>query len=160
MRLDLFFKFLNRQVLPKEVGERSQAENSQASSNSCKGPYRSKAISSNKTEQRVSSASALLGEVKQETVNKCHFRKKPGHESGNCYSAKKKSIEERWKVARDKKLCFNCLKPSHTDHNYRNCRQPRTTVLPNDLERNFIDCFIQIANKFKALHYVDVSKIQ
>ena len=126
--IDLFFKFLNRQVMSKEAGERSQTENSQASSSSSKGPYRSKAISSNKTEQRVSSASALLGEVKQETVKNCHFCNKQGHESGNCYSAKKKSIEERWKIVRDKKLCFNCLKPSHTDHNSRNCRQPSCTA--------------------------------
>ena len=97
--IDLF-KFLNRQVMPKEAGERSQAENSKASSSSSNCPYRSKAISSNqKKKQRVSPTSTLLGEVKQETVNNCHFCKKPGHESGNCYSAKKKSIKERWKVA-------------------------------------------------------------
>ena len=61
-------------------------------------------------------------------MNNCHFCNKQGHESGNCYSAKKKSIEERWKIVRDKKLCFNCLKPSHTDHNSRNCRQPSCTA--------------------------------
>ena len=35
--IDLFFKFLNRQVMSKEVGQRSQAENSQARPGSAEG---------------------------------------------------------------------------------------------------------------------------
>ena len=70
----------------------------------------------------------MLGEVQEETVSYCYFCKKSGHESGNCYSAKKKSVQNRWEIVKDSKLCFNCLKPSNPGHNYRSCRQPSCTA--------------------------------
>ena len=42
--IDLFFKFLNRQVMSKEARERIQTESSHSSTSSSKGPYRSKSI--------------------------------------------------------------------------------------------------------------------
>ena len=69
----------------------------------------------------------LLGEVQQETVSYCYFCKKSGHKSGNCYS-EKRSVQNRWEIVKDRKLCFNSFKPSNPGHNYRSCRKPSCTA--------------------------------
>ena len=115
--IDRFFRFLNRQVVSKEAGERSSIENALASS---QGDYhfhsfkrkvdRSRPGNMGKRNRPViSSASALVAGVKQQPDSSCAFCEKKGYGTVDCSQAKTKSVGERWKQAKDKKLCFNCL---------------------------------------------------
>ena len=124
--IDLLFKFLNRHVLSREAGERSQLESYCSKGDSNKHQNRSQASHFNK--KGISSASALVGSAIQSRNNKCGFCNKLGHESVPCYAAKKMSIQKRWEVAKENKLCFNCLKLSNVGHNSVCCRHPSCTV--------------------------------
>ena len=73
-------------------------------------------------DSRFSSATALATQTSQETVNqgqnnqnKCGFCEK-NYESKKCFGFKKKSVDERMQTAKDKGLCFNCLKPLSFTH--------------------------------------------
>ena len=76
----------------------------------------------------ISSASALVAGVKKQPDSSCAFCGKKDHETVNCSQARKKTVDERWKQANDKKLCFNCLRPTNNCHNSGNCRQPSCTA--------------------------------
>ena len=134
--IDRFFRFLNRQVVSKEAGERSSIENALASSQGDNHSHsfkrkvdRSRPGNMGKRNRPViSSASAFDSGVKQQSDSSCAFCGKKDHETVNCSQAKKKSVDERWKQAKDKKLCFNCLRPTNNFHNSGNCRQPSCTA--------------------------------
>ena len=66
--------------------------------------------------------------VKQTHDSLCAFCNKKGHETSHCANGKDKSSDDRWKIAKDKKFCFNCLKPTNNFHNSANCRQPSCTA--------------------------------
>ena len=115
--IDRFFRFLNRQIVSKEAGEHSSIENASASS---QGDHHSNRFKRKVDRSRpgdmgkrnrpvISSASALVAGVKQQPDFSCAFCGKKDHETVNCSRAKKKTVDERWKQAEDKKLCFNCL---------------------------------------------------
>ena len=72
-------------------------------------------------------ASALLGEARELTGPCCTFCK-ASHESPNCPVFNDKSLDGRWKLVQDNKLCFNCLKHSNHKHFSKICRQPKCSV--------------------------------
>ena len=136
--IDRFFKFLNKQVISKEAGERSFHEQASSSSNAQGSSYHVHGYKRKGDKNRpslgkrnrpvVSSASALMAGVKQTHDSLCAFCNKKDHETSHCANAKDKSSDDRWKIAKDKKLCFNCLKPTNNFHNSGNCRQPSCTA--------------------------------
>ena len=124
--IDAFFKFLNRHVLSREAGQRIQLESNSSKSHSNKYPSTTQTSYFNK--KGISSASALFGNTVKSNSNKCGFCNKPGHESVQCHAAKKMSTQKRWEVAKENKLCFNCLKFSNVGHNSASCRHSSCTV--------------------------------
>ena len=72
-------------------------------------------------------ASALFGESHSPTGPMCNFCK-AGHESPNCPVFNEKSLDDRWKLVQESKLCFNCLKPSNHKHFSKICRHPKCSV--------------------------------
>ena len=123
--LELFFKFLNRQVVSKEAGERGCNVNNTQSN---KGrDNRRKPSFPRIGEDGAYTASALLGEARELTGPSCNFCK-AGHESPNCPVFNDKSLDDRWKLVQENKLCFNCLKPSNHKHFSKICRQPKCSV--------------------------------
>ena len=136
--IDRFFRCLNKQVISKEAAERSFHEQA-SSSSSAQGSschvhgYKRKGDKSRPSPGKrnrpiVSSGSALMVGVKQTHDSLCAFCNKKGHETSYCANAKDKPSDDRWKIAKDKKLCFNCLKPTNNLHNSGNCRQPSCTA--------------------------------
>ena len=129
--LDLFFKFLNRQVVSKEAGERGLHTNTYPNKrSSSKGRNESKksAYTHTSDRERVSTASALFSEARSPLNNpSCSFCK-ANHGSPNCPLFNGKSVEERWKLVQESKLCYNCLKPSSYKHFSKICRQPKCSV--------------------------------
>ena len=128
--LELFFKFLNRQVVSKEAGERGcNVNNTQSNRSSDKGRdnRRKPSFPRMVSEDGAYTASALLGEARELTGPSCNFCK-AGHESPNCPVFNDKSLDDRWKLVQENKLCFNCLKPSNHKHFSKICRQPKCSV--------------------------------
>ena len=114
--IDRFFKFLNKQVISKEAGERSFHEQA-SSSSSAQGSshhvhgYKRKGDKNRpslgkRNRPIVLSASALMAGVKQTHDSLCAFCNKKGHETSHCANAKDKSSDDRWKIAKDKKTLF------------------------------------------------------
>ena len=135
--IDRFFKFLNKQVISKEAGERSFHEQARSSSSVQGGNYQAQGFKrrdKNKpnTDKRnrlnFSTASALMVGVKQTNDFLCAFCDKRGHETSQCAKVRDKSCEDRWNIAKEKRLCFNCLRPTNNFHNSGNCRQPSCTA--------------------------------
>ena len=124
--IESFLKFLNRHVLSREAGERNQLDSYCSKGHSNKHHNKSQASTFNK--KGVSSASALVGSTIQSRNNKCRFCNKLGHESVQCHVAKKINTQKRWEVAKENKLCFNCLKVTNLGHNSASCRHPSCTV--------------------------------
>ena len=128
--LELFFKFLNGQVVSKEAGERSSNGNITPGNHSFdKGKENRRKSSSPKMggENEMYTASALLGETRPPTQPNCNFCK-ADHDSQNCPMFNKKSLDGRWKLVQENKLCFNCLKRSNHKHFSRICRHPKCSV--------------------------------
>ena len=73
-------------------------------------------------------ASALLGEAGELTGPSCNFCK-AGHESQSFPVFNDKSLDDRWKLVQENKLCFNCLKPSNHKHFSKICRQPKCSLV-------------------------------
>ena len=98
--LELFFKFLNRQVVSKEAGERGcNVNNTQSNRSSDKGRDNRRKPSFPRMggEDGAYTASALLGEARELTGPSCNFCK-AGHESPNCPVFNDKSLDDRWKL--------------------------------------------------------------
>lgn len=128
--LELFFKFLNRQVVSKEAGERSSNGNitpGNHSSDKSKENLRKSSSPKMGGENEMYTASALLGETRPPTQPNCNFCK-ADHDSQNCPMFNEKSLDGRWKLVQENKLCFNCLKPSNHKHFSRICRHPKCSV--------------------------------
>ena len=129
--LELFFKFINRQVVSKEAGERNRQGNlSLKSRNTNKGRdgRRNPPFIEISDQEQVSTASALFSEAKPPTVPTCRFCK-GGHESLNCPEFNGEAVDDRWKLVQESKLCFNCLKPTKSKHFSKTCRQPKCPVV-------------------------------
>ena len=129
--LELFFKFLNRQVVSKEAGERSlQGTLSLKSRSTIKGRdgRRNPPFIEISDQEQVSTASALFSEAKPSTVPSCRFCR-GGHGSLNCPEFNGKAVDDRWKLVQESKLCFNCLKPTNSKHFSKICRQPKCPVV-------------------------------
>ena len=45
-----------------------------------------------------------------------------------CPEMKRSSINERWQLVRESRLCFNCLRPANSFHYSMICRQPRCSA--------------------------------
>ena len=95
--LELFFKFLNRQVVSKEAGERNLQSNLSLKSRSTNkgrdGRRHPSFIEISDQEQQVSTASALFSEAKPPVVPSCRFCK-GGHGSLNCPEFNGKAVDD------------------------------------------------------------------
>lgn len=128
--LELFFKFLNRQVVSKEAGERNLQTIPNPSSRSTKmnrEEKRKPPFMQISEQEQMSTASALFSEVKPPTIPSCRICK-ANHESLNCPAFNGKTVDDRWKLVQESKLCFNCLKPTNHKHFSKICRQPKCPV--------------------------------
>ena len=128
--LELFLKFLNLQVVSKEAEERGcNVNNTQSnrSSDMSRDNRRKPSFPRMGSEGGAYTASALVGEARELTGPSCNFCK-VGHESQNCPVFNDKSLDDRWKLVQENKLCFNCLKPSNHKHFSKICRQPNCSV--------------------------------
>ena len=127
INLDSFLKFLNRQVLSKEAGERNVSSTSGShAQNKGRDWKRRPGTEANGRQERVSTASTLFSEA-QPTRATCQFCK-AGHDSAECPEFNRKTIDERWQTVQASKLCFNCLRPSHSKHFSKICRQPKCSI--------------------------------
>ncbi|XP_067047748.1 uncharacterized protein [Acropora muricata] len=129
--LELFFKFLNRQVVSKEAGERNLQGNLSLkgrSTNKGRDGRRYPPFIEVSDQEQVSTASALFSEAKPLTVPSCRFSR-GGHGSLNCPEFNWKAVDDRWKLVQESKLCFNCLKPTNSKHFSKICRQPKCPVV-------------------------------
>ncbi|XP_067041142.1 uncharacterized protein [Acropora muricata] len=129
--LELFFKFLNRQVVSKEAGERNLQGNLSLkgrSTNKGRDGRRYPPFIEVSDQEQVSTASALFSEAKPLTVPSCRFCR-GGHGSLNCPEFNGKAVDDRWKLVQECKLCFNCLKPTNSKHFSKICRQPQCPVV-------------------------------
>ncbi|XP_041458410.1 uncharacterized protein LOC121410406 isoform X2 [Lytechinus variegatus] len=69
---------------------------------------------------------AVFSTAKEAQTAKCPCCSMNGHGLGNCDDFKRKSSNERHSLVKQKKLCFNCLKPSHAAKECKNkgvCRK-------------------------------------
>ena len=129
--LELFFKFLNRQIVSKEACERNLQGNL-----SLKGRSTDKGRDGRRhppfievsDQEQVSTASALFSEAKPLTVPSCRICR-GGHGSLKCPEFNGKAVEDRWKLVQESKLCFNCLKPTNSKHFSKICRPRRCPVV-------------------------------
>lgn len=64
------------------------------------------------TKAQVPTASGLLNS-NPKFSEKCIFCDSPSHKAVDCKKAKSLTMEERRKIAADKRACFRCLKPGH-----------------------------------------------
>ena len=88
--LELFFKFLTRQIVSKEASKRNLSGNLSLKRNP---PFI----------EKVSTASALFSEAKPPTVPNCGFCK-GGHGSLNCPEFNGNAVNDRWKLVQESKL--------------------------------------------------------
>ena len=123
--LELFFKFLNRQLISKEAGERNQQTTPNSGIHSQGKGKAERKTTPNYQQERLATSASLLSETTN--TPSCVFCKS-NHESADCPEFKIKTVEERWKTVKSNKLCFNCLKPSHAKHYSKVCRQPRCSI--------------------------------
>ena len=137
VNIEFFFKFLNKQVLSKEAGQRSTNLTDEAVDHyQLSGMLREsfaqdegKSGVIRNTRERVSTASALLAsQTSQRIAAVCQLCRERGHEIVKCPKFKRSSIEERWLVVRQHRLCFNCLKPSSSFHHSSVCRHPKRSA--------------------------------
>ena len=129
--LELVFKFLSRQVVSKEAGERNLQGNlslKSRSTNRSRDGRRNPPFIEISDQEQVSTASALFSEAKPPTVPSCRFCK-GGHWSLNCPEFNGKSVDDKWKLVQESKLCFNCLKPTNSKQFSKICHQPKCPVV-------------------------------
>ena len=130
VELELFFKFLNKQVISKEAGVRNASmigENGEAARES--GGRDKDGTGVKNTREKVFSAAALLASgTNRGGCAACHLCNEQGHETLKCPELKGESVDERWQLVRENRLCFNCLKPANTLHYSPVCRQPKCSV--------------------------------
>ena len=131
--LELFFKFLNEQVISKEAGERNAGEDVYYSQTG--GIARGNAgwdkngTGIKNTREKTFTAAALLASGMNQSSNTVrNLCKQQGHKTLKCPELKRDSIEERWQLVRENRSCFNSLKPANTLHYSSVCRQPKCSV--------------------------------
>ena len=132
--LDLFFKFLNKQVISKEAEQRSAKKIGIVSP---KGGVKQTTISPGKRvntksekleESLLSTAAALLVCQRLNNTKVCHLCKTSGYGTPECPKFNENPVEERWRQVKEAKLCFNCLRPTNGNHYLQVCRQPKCGV--------------------------------
>ena len=117
--LELLFKFLNRQVVSKDAGKRNLPGNLSLKScrtNKSRDGRRNPPFIEISDQEQGSTASAWFSEAKPQRVPRCRFCK-GGHGSLNCPEFNRKSVDDKWKLVQESKLCCNCLKPTNSKHN-------------------------------------------
>jgi hypothetical protein len=95
---------------PRRNWEREE-ENSQQ-------PYSATALNSNSKDD---DSSKFSGELQCANCGKKHH-------ISSCYLFKRKSVDERLEIVKDKGLCFNCLSPTTSYHYGINCKRPGCSV--------------------------------
>ncbi len=109
-RLDLLMEFMKSEVQCEQQISLAQ----QGFQSSSKGPSMASRVSKMKyrpmirTNNEIPTAAGLL--TLQTTG--CGFCGKP-HDSEKCFKIQKMTLEEKFKIVRDKNLCFQCLYPGH-----------------------------------------------
>ncbi|XP_064653100.1 uncharacterized protein LOC135503456 [Lineus longissimus] len=123
------FQFLHNQVLSKEARERTSgasAGNKPVDKQHGLGKqsrYNQGYHTGNKSKEFT--ASALLGGTRSIS---CGFCTRSGHEAWDCKEAKKKSVNERWDLAKRNKLCYNCLRVMNFNHSVKSCNSPTCPI--------------------------------
>lgn len=128
--LELFFKFLNKQVIFKEAGKRNASvigENGETARGSG-GRNKDGTGVKNTLEKVFSAAAQLASGTNRGSYAACHFCREQRHDTLKCPKLKRESVDERWQLVRENRLCFNCLKPANTFHYSSVCRQPKYSV--------------------------------
>ena len=138
INLELFFKFLNKQVISKEAGERNASTISEDVYHPQLGGMARGNAGRDKngtgvknTREKMFTAAALLASGKNQGINAaCNLCKEQGHDTPKCPELKRHSVEQRvrWQSVRENRLCFNCLKPANTFHYSSVCCQPKCSV--------------------------------
>jgi hypothetical protein len=77
-----------------------------------------KVKSAQRGQERVFSATALPSLSKADLENGAEFERKCAdcgntHEVQNCFAFRRKTVDERLQILKEKGLCFNCLSPHH-----------------------------------------------
>ena len=128
--LELFFKFLNKQMISKEAGEKNASmigENGETARGSGRRDKDGNGLK-NIREKVFSAATLPASGTNPKSYAACHLCKEQGHETLKCPELKLGSVDERWQLVRENRLCFNCLKPVNTFHYSSVCRQPKCSV--------------------------------
>ena len=134
--LELFFKFLNKQVISNEAGERNASVIGEDVYHSQTGGivrgnagWDKNGTGIKNTREKTFTAAGLMASGMNQSSNAvCNLCKQQGHETLKCPELKRGSIEERWQLVRENRLCFNCLKPASTFHYSSVCRQPKCSI--------------------------------
>ena len=131
----MFLKFLNKQKISKEAGQRHAKEIGIVSPKGVKqntiSPGKRVNTKSEKFEESLlSTGTALLTEVSQGLNNTktCHLCKTSGHGTPECPKINENHVEERWRQVKEAKLCFNCLRPTSGNHYSQVGCQPKSGV--------------------------------
>ena len=125
--VEYFFNFLRAHVMSEEASEVANAKPRATDErrNVTRGYFHTDRAAS-------SSAISLTTNSEREEVQslnrtkrtiECAFCGKQ-HDSSNCYTTQRKSVEERLQIIKEKKLCFNCLLPTGPNHNSSTCKRP------------------------------------
>lgn len=72
-------------------------------------------------------AALLASETNRRSYAACHVCEQ-GHETLKCPKFERKSVDKRWQLVRESRLCFNFLKPANTFHYSSVCRQLKCKV--------------------------------
>lgn len=101
--LELFFQFLNKQVISKEAGERNASmirENSETRRGS-RGRDKDGTDVKNTREKVFSAAALLASGMNRKGYTACHLCKEQGHETLKCPELQRQSVDECWQLVRE-----------------------------------------------------------
>ena len=127
---------MNRQVVSKEAGERS-FENGLAS---LQGDHHSHSFKRKVDRSRPGNMGKrnrpafcqpqpLLQVSSSNPIPAVHFVERKIMKQLIVHKPRRKQLtKDAWKQVKDKKLCFNCLRPTNNFYNAGNCRQPSYTA--------------------------------
>ena len=121
--VEYFFDFLRAHVMSEEAAELTRPTVA-VHAEFKRGHARSNFASDRAVSSSAVSLATCAGKSTLESSNvECVFCNKP-HDSAMCYMLKRKSVDERVELIKEKRLCFNCLLPIGPNHNSSTCKKP------------------------------------